>query len=153
MENNIVMILCGKCYIEIDDGIFHDVLCVSYFSSNLFSIYQITHSGTGKIVELSRDSVFIRDSETSFIVTTGIVDHSSCLYSFSHFGPPSPLLENHSPSSQESTEVKSGCLNLCVVLETSVVTSTTPLSRFHLLHRITLQHCILLQLLSLSHLL
>ena len=75
-------------------------------------------------MEFSRDSVLIRDSEIGSIIATGIVDHSSCLYSFSHFGPPSPPLENHSPSSRESTEVKSSHLNLCVVPETSVVTST-----------------------------
>ena len=46
-------------------------------------------------------------------------------------GPPSPLSENHSLFSRESTEVKSSHLNLCVVPETSVVTST-PLSPIYI---------------------
>ena len=99
MGNNIIMTICGKGSIDIDDGTFHNVLCVPFFSSNLLSMYQITHSGIGKTVEFAWDSLHIRDSETSTIVATGKIDHSSYLYSFSHFGPPSPLSENHSPSS------------------------------------------------------
>ena len=53
MGNNTVMTVGRKSYIGIDDGTFHDVLCVSSLSSNLLSIYQITHSGTMKIVEFS----------------------------------------------------------------------------------------------------
>ena len=99
MGNNIIMMVCGKGSIEIDDGKFHDVLCVPSFSSNILSIYQITHSGIEKIAEFAQDLVHIRDSEMDNIVATRIVDHSSHLYSFSHFGPPSPLSEIHSPSS------------------------------------------------------
>ena len=53
MGNNIVMIVYGKGSIDIDDGTFHDVLYVTSLSSNLFSIYQITYSGTGKTVEFA----------------------------------------------------------------------------------------------------
>ena len=76
-------------------------------------------------MEFSHDSFFIRDSEIGSIVATRIVDHSSFLYS-SHFGPPSPLSKNHSPSLWESTEVKLGHLNLCILPETNIVTSTPP---------------------------
>ena len=110
------MTVCGKGSIDIGDGIFHDVLCVPSLSSNLLFIYQITHSGTGKTIEFAQDSMHIRDSETINIIATGTVDHASRLYSFSHFGPPSPL----------SKTVKLGRLNLCVVPKTSVVTSTPP---------------------------
>ena len=116
----------GKGSIDVDDGTFHDVLCVLSLSSNLLSIYQITHIGTGKTIEFEQDSVHIRDSEIGNIIAIGIIDHVSCLYSFSHFGPPSPLSETHSPSLRDSTEVKSGRLNLCVVPKTSVATSTPP---------------------------
>ena len=98
MGNNTTMTICGKGSIDIDDGTFHNVLCVPSLSSNLLSIYQITHSGTRKIVEFSHDLVHIKDSETCCIVSIGTVDHSSHLYSFTHFGPPSPLSENCSPS-------------------------------------------------------
>ena len=126
MGNNTVMTVCGKGSIDIDDSTFHDVLCVPSSSSNLIPIYQITHSGIRKIVEFPWDSVHIRDSETCNIIAIGIIDHSSYLYSISHFGPPSPLLKNHSPYSWETTKVKLGHLNLCVVPETNVVTSTPP---------------------------
>ena len=53
MGNNTIMIVCGKGSIGINDGTFHDILCVPSFSSNLLSIYQITHSGTGKIVDFA----------------------------------------------------------------------------------------------------
>ena len=64
MGNKNVIIVCGKGSIDIDDGIFHDVLCVLSFSSNLLSIYYITHSGTSNIVEFAQDSVHIKDSKT-----------------------------------------------------------------------------------------
>ena len=74
----------------------------------------------------AQDLVHIRDSKIGNIIAIGIVDHSSHLYFFSHFGSPFPLSESHSPSSLENTEVKSSCFNLCVVLETSVVASMSP---------------------------
>ena len=85
--------------IDIEDGAFHYVLCVPYFSSNLLFIYQITHSGIGKTTEFAQDLVHIKDNEKYNIIATWTINHSSCLYSFSHFGPPYPLSENHSPSS------------------------------------------------------
>ena len=91
MGNNIVMNICGKCSIDIDDGTFHDVLCVPSLSSNLLSIYQITHSGIGKKIEFAQDLVHIIDSETNNIIAIGTIDHASRLYSFSHLCPPSPL--------------------------------------------------------------
>ena len=87
MGNNTIMTICGKGSIGINDGTFHDVLCVPSLSSNLLCIYQITHSSVGKTVEFARDSIYIRDSDTSKIIATGTVDHSSHLYS-SYFGPP-----------------------------------------------------------------
>ena len=90
------------------------------------SIYQIKHSGTRKTIKFAQDSVHIRDSETSNIIDRGNFYHASYLYSFSHFGPPSPLSETHFFFSREYTEMKSGHLNLCVVPETSVVTSAPP---------------------------
>ena len=38
MGNNIVMTICGKVSIDINDGKFHDVLFVPSLSSNLLSI-------------------------------------------------------------------------------------------------------------------
>ena len=39
MGNNIVKTVCRKGSIDIDDGTFHNVLCVPPLSSNLLSIY------------------------------------------------------------------------------------------------------------------
>ena len=125
MGNKIVMTVCGKAYIGIDDGTFHDVLCVPSLSSNLLSIYQITHNGTGKTIEFAQDSLHIRDSDIDNIIATRTIDHASYLYSSSHFGPPSLLSDTRSLFSRESPKVKLGRLNLCVVPKTSVVTSTT----------------------------
>lgn len=54
------------------------------------------------------------------------VDHASHLYSLSHFGPPSIILETRSPFSWDFSEVNSGFLNLCVVPKTIFLTSTPP---------------------------
>ena len=54
------------------------------------------------------------------------IDHAYLLYSFSHFGPSSPLLETYLLFLHESLLRKSSHLNLCIVPETSVVTSTPP---------------------------
>ena len=39
----------GSGTIQVDNGHFNDVLCVPSLSCNLLSVYQITHSGEGKI--------------------------------------------------------------------------------------------------------
>ena len=41
----------GTGTVHLDNGQFNDVLCVPTLSCNLLSVYQITHSGEGKIVE------------------------------------------------------------------------------------------------------
>ena len=102
----------------------NDVFYVPSLSANLLSVYQISHSGSGKIVELTPNLVFIWDSMIGGIVTTRIVDLSTRLYSFSHFGP--PLLENESPPLREHHVVQSGCLNLYVVPKTTIVTTLPP---------------------------
>ncbi|WP_233109404.1 hypothetical protein, partial [[Clostridium] innocuum] len=71
--------------IPMKEGTFNDVLCVPSLTTNLLSIYQITHGAQGKIVEFTPDYVYIRDMETRDVIAMGVVDHTSCLYSFSHF--------------------------------------------------------------------
>eukprot|EP00253_Pinus_taeda_P011076 PITA_11076 len=51
----------GTGTVHLDNGQFNDVLCVPPLSSNLLSVYQITHSGEGKIVEFSPHDVVIKD--------------------------------------------------------------------------------------------
>ena len=54
---------------------------------NFISIYQITHSGSGRKVEFYPDSVVILDLKPGSQVAHSVVDHDSRLYSFSHFIP------------------------------------------------------------------
>jgi hypothetical protein len=52
---------------------------------NLLSIYQITHSGTGKRVEFTPDSITISDMHDNSMIVVGEVNHQSHLYTFSKF--------------------------------------------------------------------
>jgi hypothetical protein len=52
---------------------------------NLLSIYQITHSGSGKKVEFTPDLVIIYDSSNGSKIVVGEVNCYSRLYTFSHF--------------------------------------------------------------------
>ena len=77
----------GTGTVHIDNGQFNDVLCVPTLSCNLLSVYQITHSGEGKIVEFSPHDVVIKDlRDPRQILATGIADDSTRLYKFNNFG-------------------------------------------------------------------
>ena len=67
------------------EGTFNDVLCVQSLTTNLFSIYQITHGAQCQIVEFTPSYVYIRDMGTRDVIDMEFVDHTSCLYSFSYF--------------------------------------------------------------------
>ena len=127
MGNNTIMPVYEKGSIGIQDGTFNDVLYVPSLSTNLLSIYQIILNGSGQIVEFSPNSVFIWDSVIDDIVAIGTIDHSIYLYTFSNFGPSSPFLEHSSSISQEHHVGQPGHMNLCVVPETTSMTTTTPL--------------------------
>jgi hypothetical protein len=77
----------GYGTIQVDNGNFNDVLCVPCLSCNLLSIYQITHSGEGKIVEFSPNQVVIKDlKDPKHFLATGIADDITRLYKFDNFG-------------------------------------------------------------------
>jgi hypothetical protein len=77
----------GSGTIQVDNGHFNDVLCVSSLSCNLLSVYQITHSGEGKTVEFSPHQVVIKDlKDPKHVLTTRIVDDITRLYKFDKFG-------------------------------------------------------------------
>ena len=128
MGNNTYMKVCGKGSIPMGEGTFNDVLCVPSLTTNILSIYQITHGAQGKIVEFTPDYVYIRDMETRDVIAMGVVDHTSCLYSFAHFvdndddihDVPNPLSRVNN-----SCEENIGHLNH-FVLETSVELPTPP---------------------------
>ena len=49
----------GKGHVEIENGEFKDFLYIPNLSSNLLSVYQITHLGCGQKVEFLPDSVMV----------------------------------------------------------------------------------------------
>ena len=55
MGNNIYMKVCGKGFVPMGEGTCNDVLCVPSLTTNILSIYQITHKAQGKIVEFTLD--------------------------------------------------------------------------------------------------
>ena len=59
MGNNTYMKVCGKVSISMGEGTFNDVLCVPSLTTNILSIYQITHGAQGKTVEFTLDYVYI----------------------------------------------------------------------------------------------
>ena len=79
----------GKGNIEMENGEFQEVLYVPNLSSNLLSIYQITHLGDGHKVEFLPDSVQVRSLKNDSVIAVGKVNEDKRLYSFSHFVPKS----------------------------------------------------------------
>ena len=76
----------GFGYVALARGSLQDVPLVPNISMNLLSIYQICHSGSGKIVEFSPHDVVIQDlHDSELIVAIGSVDSASCLYRFDGF--------------------------------------------------------------------
>jgi hypothetical protein len=77
----------GSRTVQVENGHFNDILCVPSLSCNLFSVYQITHSGEGKTVEFSRHQVVIKDLKYhKHVLATRIVDDITRLYKFDNFG-------------------------------------------------------------------
>ena len=85
----------GKGRIDLDHGQFSNVLYVPGLTSNLLSVYQMTHTGSPKKVILSLDEVEITEISTGRVIAKGVVNHAQKVYMFSHFLPysnPSALL-------------------------------------------------------------
>jgi hypothetical protein len=87
--DNTKMEVGGKGNVEMEDGEFQNVLYVPNLSSNLLSIYQITHLRDGHRVEFLPDSVKVHSLKDNSLVAVGKVNDHKRLYSFSHFVPKS----------------------------------------------------------------
>ena len=100
MGNDSKMEVEGKGNVEMENGGFQEVLYVPNLSSNLLSIYQITHIGDGHRVEFLPDSVKVHSIKDDSLVVVGKVNDHKRLYSFSHFVPKSSskalLTQSHS---------------------------------------------------------
>jgi hypothetical protein len=79
--------VCREGIVDLEGGCFTNVLHVPSLSTNLLSIYQITHSGSGRKVEFTSDSAVITDICTGSQLAHGIANHGSRLYFLSHFVP------------------------------------------------------------------
>jgi hypothetical protein len=77
--------VCGEGIVDLEGGCFKNVLHVPSLSTNILSIYHITHSVSGRKVEFTPDSAVITDISTGSQLAHGIADHCSRLYFFSHF--------------------------------------------------------------------
>ena len=77
-----------KGRVELDHGSFEKVLHVPQLSVNMLSVYQITHSGSGKKVEFTPNPVSIFDMQSNSKVVIREVNHQSRLYTFSKFIEP-----------------------------------------------------------------
>lgn len=77
MGNNTYISVTKRGSINIDDDTFNYVLCVPSLSSNLISIYHITHSGKCKTIKFTHDLVLIRDLHGGGIIVARNVDHAS----------------------------------------------------------------------------
>ena len=77
----------GKGRIDLDHGMFNNVLQVLVLASSILSMYQMTHIGSPKKVIFSPDDVEITKTSNAKFIAKGVVDHTSNVYMFSHFLP------------------------------------------------------------------
>ena len=85
----------GKGRIDLDHGSFNNLLYVPGFSSNLLSMYHMTHIGSPKKVIFFPDDFEITEILNGKVIEKDAVDHTLKVYKFSHFLPysnPSALL-------------------------------------------------------------
>ena len=85
----------GKGRIDLDHGNFDNVLYVPGISSNLLSVYQMTHIGYPNKFIFSPNEFEITKISNGKVITKRVVDHTSKVYKFYHFLPysnPSTLL-------------------------------------------------------------
>jgi hypothetical protein len=94
--------VCGTVRVDINHGCFQDVLHVSKLSVNIISIYKITHSGSGKKVEFTLDSVIIFDLSDGSKIIVGEVKQNSRLYTFCHFTHKSDYVSLLTHANEES---------------------------------------------------
>ena len=67
----------GKGNVELDNGIFKEVIHVPNLSTNLFSIYQITHYGCGNKVQFLPDIVVVKNLKDDSMVVVGKENHKT----------------------------------------------------------------------------
>lgn len=140
MGNHTYMNVIEKESINIRDETFNDVLCVPHLTNNLLSIYQITYGATRKAMEFTIDSIIFRDLESGDIISIGVVDHASRLYSFSNFIPINDFdssNDDHTSSVDSNIEEKFGYLNLCILTCDPILEPCIPYPHIDITHTLT----------------
>ena len=85
MGDDSTIISKGKGTINLEHGIFFDVMYVPSLASNLLSVYQMTHTGVPKQVNFSHSDVEITEISSRKLVATCLENHHAKAYEFSHF--------------------------------------------------------------------
>ena len=103
----------GRGSVEVEGGTFTNVLSVPSLSTNLLSVYQITHIGKGMRVQFTPNSVEIKELHSDTTLAMGKANHHETLYTFSHFAPEiSPIaLLTHSDGVSKLWHERFGHLN------------------------------------------
>eukprot|EP00253_Pinus_taeda_P023732 PITA_23732 len=87
MGDNSAVAATRQGRVQFEEGSFENVLHIPRLSVNLLSVYQMTHTGSGRKVEFTPDSVRIYDMQTNLKIAFGKVNDQSHLYTFSDFVP------------------------------------------------------------------
>ena len=79
----------GKDEVEMENGVFKDVLYIPNLTSNLLLVYKITHYGGGNMAEFLLDSLVVKSIKDDSMVAIGDANHDSRIYTFYSFVPKS----------------------------------------------------------------
>ena len=85
MEDDSTIISKGKGTINLEHGIFFDVLYVPSLASNLLSVYKMTHIEVPKRVTLNLNDVEISNITSGKLIATSLANHHAKSYEFSQF--------------------------------------------------------------------
>ena len=84
--------ILGKGRIDLDHSQFSNVMYVPGLTSNLLSVYQMTHTGSPKTVIFSPDEVYITEISSGKVIAKGVANHTSKVYSHTSYPTQTPLL-------------------------------------------------------------
>ena len=85
MGDDSTIISKGQGTVDLENGLFSNVLYVPSLASNILSVYQMTHIGVPKRVSFSQNYVEITDLTSRKLIAKGLANHHARAYEFSHF--------------------------------------------------------------------
>ena len=87
----------GKGSINLEHGVFKNVLYVPSLAANLLFVYQMTHTGSPKRVVFGIESMEISYISIEKLIAKVVANHASKAYELSHFLPYSDPVESQLP--------------------------------------------------------